>query len=432
MRRPSETAPETASLDEGGAPPLRVGVGTFQALLYRDFRYLWLGQIFHALGLWVEMVALPLLVLDIPGGSAVDLGLVMAARTIPAVALGLLAGVLADTFNRRALLLMAKAAAMVIQFVFAASILLGLVEMWQVYTFAILRGSAMAFDQPARRAIVPSIVPENLVTNAMALSMGSVQVTRIAGAAVAGILVATIGMGPTFMVSAVLKGVALLSTALVRVPDYQRAGYQGPKVMVTDLVEGFKFAWNAPTIRGVLLVGLGYFTFGASFMQIFAPLFAKEVLEIGDQGYGYMMAMTGVGGILGALALAKANPNRRRGLILVGAMALFGVVLILFSLSTYLALLFLVFPVAALLGFGQAPIFSLLNAVLLTAAPLHMRGRIIGLLSLDRAMISLGSVFAGFLAALAGPQVAQIIFGVACVITALGMVSLYAPIRHID
>ena len=111
-----------------------------------------------------------------------------------------------------------------------------------------------------------------------------------------------------------------------------------------------------------------------------------------------MMAMTGVGGMIGALVLATANPTSGRGLLLVGAMAIFGVGLIIFSLATYLTILAVVFVVAAILGFGQSPIFSLLNAVLLNAAPIHMRGRVIGLLSLDRAMISFGSVLAGFLA----------------------------------
>ena len=119
MRRtpePTELNNDTEEVLPNRGAPRKIETSTFRALLYRDFRYLWLGQIFHALGLWVEMVALPLLILSLPGSSAVDLGLVMAARTIPAVALGLLAGVLADTFNRRALLVIAKAAAMITVF----------------------------------------------------------------------------------------------------------------------------------------------------------------------------------------------------------------------------------------------------------------------------------------------------------------------------
>ena len=180
--RPHTGRPDAAPApqSEQDAPPGFLGA-TFASLAYRNFVYLWLGQVTHAGALWIDMVARPLLVLAVTD-SAVHLGLVMSARTVPAIALGLFAGVLADNFNRRMMLLATKVIVFGFGTLFALLLFFGLLELWHIYLFTFLRGATQAFDQPARRALVPSAVPRHLVTNAMALSSGTVQIMRIAGA----------------------------------------------------------------------------------------------------------------------------------------------------------------------------------------------------------------------------------------------------------
>ena len=185
-------------------------------------------------------------------------------------------------------------------------------------------------------------------------------------------------------------------------------------------------------IRGIFIASIGYFTFGQAFTMVFAPLFAKQVLEIGDSGFGYMMAATGLGGVVGALVLAAVNPGRRRGPLTLAMLLVLGTLQVLFSASTYLDSVTVVFLVAPLMGAGQSGFMPVANAVIVEAAPERMRGRVVGLLSLDRAMAALGGAVAGFLAAAIGPQVAQIAFGLACVATAVAMFGLYPPIRRID
>ena len=163
-------------------PSLPLAGTPFASFAYRDFLYLWMGQIAHSGALWADMVARPLLVLAITG-SPVHLGLVMAARTIPGFSLGLVAGVVADMFDRRTVILTSKVIALVLGTVFAALLISGRIELWHIYGFTLLRGATGAFDQPARRAMIPSIVPPEMVTNAMALSSGSMQAMRIGGAA---------------------------------------------------------------------------------------------------------------------------------------------------------------------------------------------------------------------------------------------------------
>ena len=182
-----------------------------------------------------------------------------------------------------------------------------------VYVFSIIRGSSMAFDQPARRALIPNILPNHLVTNGLALSTGTVQVMRILGAAGAGLLTAFFGSGITFMVSAALYGFAFLSTAYIHLPTIELEPSRDVGSMAKNLVLGLQFAWQNTAIRSVMMLSFVYFLFALSFMQVFAPLFAKQVLGLGDEGFGYMMSVSGMGGLCGALVVVSLSPDHKRG-----------------------------------------------------------------------------------------------------------------------
>ena len=337
--------------------------------------------------------------------------MILVARTIPAVGFGLIAGVIADNFNRRFVLLATKFFVLGLSIVFAAIVVLGMIEIWHIYAYNVLRGAAMAFDQPARRAMIPTIVPKELVTNAMALSQGSMTATRIAGAAGAGLIIARFGFSGAYVTMAVVYIGAVVFTWMLRPADHKRSGYTGIRNMGTDLVDGLKYSWNHPDIRGILIISLGWFTFGMAFMQVFAPLFAVDILDIGESGFGYLISVSAIGSTVGALILAAANPSKNRGVLMLALLVFFGFLLIIFSASTYLMSIPLAFAVMLFLGVGQAGFFPLINAVLVEKADEEMRGRVLGVLALDRAMTTFGGALAGFMAAALGPQLGQILFG---------------------
>jgi MFS family permease len=409
----------------------RVIGNTFASLAYENFRWLWLGQVSHAFALWLDQIAKPLLILQLTG-SPIHLGLILAARTVPAVGLGLFAGVIADNFNRRFVLLATKVVVLVLSAIFAAIVVLGWMELWHIYAYNILRGATMAFDQPARRAMIPSIVPQHLVTNAMALSTGSMTATRIAGAAGAGLLISVVGFSGTYTVMAVIYVGAVFFTWKLRPADHERSGYQGVGAFRNDFVAGLKYSWNTPDIRGVLIISLGWFTFGMAFMQVFAPLFAVNILDIGHRGFGYLISVSAIGSTIGALILAAVSPSRHRGVIMISLLAIFGILLIIFSASTYLMSVPLAFVVMLFLGVGQSSFFPLINSILVEKAQENMRGRVLGVLSLDRAMTTFGGAIAGFMAAGLGAQLAQILFGLALILTAILMYVFYPPLRRIQ
>ena len=379
--------------------------------------YLWLGQTTHSGALWIDMVVRPLLVLDLTG-SPLHLGMVMASRALPNMMLSVFAGVVADSFNRRTVLMVTKILILLISAIFASLIIMGWIQLWQVYVLTFLRGSTMAFDQPARRAIIPSIVPDNLVTNAMALSSSSIQVMRILGAGTAGLIIAISGIEMAFVAIVVFYAAALYFTYVMKLPEHQRIGYKGLNSARNSLVEGIRFAFGDPAIRGVFIVALGYYAFGMTFISIFAPLFAIEILGLGSSGLGYLMSVVGIGGVIGSLCIAAINPVKR-GLLLLGVLMGLGGSLVLFAILSYTGLTLILFVLAAFIGVCTAVFLPVINAVLVQAAPENMRGRVLGLVSLDRGMTTLGGVAAGLLVVLLGLQVSQIIFGVGCVFSAI-------------
>ena len=379
--------------------------------------YLWLGQTTHSGALWIDMVVRPLLVLDLTG-SPLHLGMVMASRALPNMMLSVFAGVVADSFNRRTVLMVTKILILLISAIFASLIIMGWIQLWQVYVLTFLRGSTMAFDQPARRAIIPSIVPDNLVTNAMALSSSSIQVMRILGAGTAGLIIAISGIEMAFVAIVVFYAAALYFTYVMKLPEHQRIGYKGLNSARNSLVEGIRLAFGDPAIRGVFIVALGYYAFGMTFISIFAPLFAIEILGLGSSGLGYLMSVVGIGGVIGSLCIAAINPVKR-GLLLLGVLMGLGGSLVLFAILSYTGLTLILFVLAAFIGVCTAVFLPVINAVLVQAAPENMRGRVLGLVSLDRGMTTLGGVAAGLLVVLLGLQVSQIIFGVGCIFSAI-------------
>ena len=416
---------------------------------YSAFRYLWLGQVTHAAGMWIDMVTIPLIVLSLYDSleqAAINVGLVMFVRTMPHFTLGLFAGVFADNFNRKTLLVVTKIGVVFIQIIFMFVVFMDHLSMTWVYLYTFFRGATMAFDQPARRAMIANVVPQELYTNAMALSMGTVQATRIIAAAGAGWIIAlTSGVdriteadyGFQFPVTIILilYTLAFIFTYLINysheVINNEGENKKTIQYVFTELVEGLRFSWSRKDIRAVVIMAACFFLFGMVFMQVFAPLFAK-ILGIGEKGLGILLSMSGIGGASGAVFLAAVNPNNKRGIWILSSQIALGLSLILFALSVAFDNMMVIYFMAILIGLSQAIIFPLINSVLMKLTPDHLRGRAMGLLSLDRAFVSLGAAIAGPAAAYVGVTNGQILFGVGCVMSGIFLWIFGSTLRKLD
>lgn len=414
-------------------PASRARGGTFAPLRHRNYMLLWLGQSAHALALWMEQIARPFLVLALTDGSAAHVGGVLAVRTLPQLFFGVFAGVISDWFDRRTILVVTKVCVLFISVLFAGLLVFEQMQLWHVYVFQFIRGTFMAFDQPARQSMIASIVPEEEMVGGVALMSATQNVMRIIGSAAGGFAIGFLGMTGAFVAVAIIYVGAVITTWMLNVPTHEKPAGSGARAMANGLVEGARFSWNHKTVRAILLMSLVYFTFGMSYTQVFVPLIAENVMGVGASGSGLMVALTGVGALASALFVASRQPARV-GLALPLIVASFGANLMAFAASTFLpGTLGLVMPFffIMLTGVSQTMYFSLSNASLLHAAPPEMRGRVISLLSLDRAMMSLGGMGAGFLADAAGPALAQVLFGVVCLLGGLAILATYTELRSV-
>ncbi|MDA0269400.1 MAG: MFS transporter [Chloroflexi bacterium] len=400
--------------------------GMFASLAYPAYRLLWAGQASHAFGIWMEQIARPWLVLEITGDNAAHVGGVVAMRTLPQLIFGLWAGVIADWFDRKTILVLTKGAALLLNLAFAIILLSGNMTLGLIYLMAFLRGSSMAFDQPARQTLIASIVPPQILTNAVALMSSTQNIMRMLGVVAAGATIAALGVNGAFVVIVFMALFAFIPTAMLDVPrNSSHKGQRGLGAMSGGMMEGFRYAVSNPVVLGVLIMSLSFYTFAMSWSQVYAPIFARQVMDIGALGFSMIVATSAIGALAGTLLIASRYP-KRLGLILPLSVIGMGIALSSFALASYLPRpmgLIIPFAILPFVGIMQTAYFSLSNATMLTAAPPELRGRVISLLSLDRAMVSAGASLGGLLAAAQGAQMAQLIYGL--LVTIAGVVVIF-------
>jgi MFS family permease len=432
---PPDEPPSNVVEDAGHANEddlLRRPSGTFAALRYRNLRLIWIGQTGHAAALWMEQIARPWLVLDLTDDNPTHLGGVIAIRVVPQLLFGVWAGVIADRVDRKTLLQSTKIGVFILNVAFASLLVSGHLELWHVYAAAFLRGIFMSFDQPARQSLIADAVPAALVTNAVALMSSTQNLMRIIGVMMSGLLIGWFGLEGTFITIAVVYFVSVAATQLIDIPPRKRDNASGARGIVSDLMEGFRYAAQAPAVRGVLMLSAVFYGAGMMWMQVFAPLFARTVLASGPFGFGALVAAGAAGTLLGSLLIAT-RPPPRPGWRIALSITLMGGALMVFAVSPSVpGALGLIAPYVALLGVGffHGAYIPLTHTILLTATPEHLRGRVISLVSLDRAMTTIGAGLGGLLAAWIGAQGAQFIYGAVTLAAGLAIFTFAQGLRE--
>ncbi len=388
-----------------GAPAT---LGPLASLRLRDYRLLWLGQLGTTMGLWMDQTTRTWLIYLLTG-SALDLGLVNATRAIPTLLLGVVAGVIADRYNRKAQLVAAQMINCVLNVVLAVLVTTGLVEPWHVYLTTLLVGTAQAFQQPARQSLISDLVSKDYLLNAVALNSAVFNLSRTLGPAVAGFLIAWVGVDGAYYVQAVMYVWATSCTLQMVVPSLARriGESTGLAAFRADLVEGVRYIAGDPVIRSMMLFGLVPTLIAMPYVGLM-PIFARDILEIGAQGQGMLLASSGVGALVGAVGLTMAGGLNQRGRAVLVSAGLFGLWLMLFALSRSvpisLALLFLA-------GMANTTYGSQDQTIIQILAPSNMRGRVLSLYLMNRGLSPLGGLLAGALAAWLGGPVAVFIMG---------------------
>jgi MFS family permease len=400
---------------------------TFSSLAYRNYRLMWLGQLGHSASLWMEQVARPVLILDLTG-SAFLVGLVMATRMAPMLIFGLVAGVAADRMDKRRLLLTTQAVTMATHFALAFLILAGMVEVWHVFVTAFVSGTSMSFNQPARQSLIPRLVPQEALLNAIALNTAAMNVMRIGGGALAGVLLIPLGIGGVYLMNGILFIGVMAVTWAIRVERKERPTKKKTGSWLEELTEGLAFVTKGHL---VYVVGLAFilFVFGFPYQGVFVPLLAIDVLDLGDSGVGWLVATTGVGALIGSLTMATRQRFERRGLLLLAFLIIFSAALIVMSQSTWIALTMVTLLVVGAAGVSY---MALTTTILLENSPPELQGRVMSVVSLDRGLVPLGAIIAGALASVLGAQTGLFIMGAVCLVLTVAAAVVSPRLRRLD
>ena len=320
------------------SPPARgdavAGLGwrhrTFSALDNRDYRVLWWGMVASMMAMQMQGVARGLLAYQL-AGTATALGVVSTAFGLPFLVVPLLGGVLADRMRKRSLLIFTQSSLGVIALVNAVLVHIGIIEIWHLFALGIAQGIIFSLNMPARSAIIPEIVGEGQITNAMALNNAGMNFSRIIGPAAAGALVGVpfFGMTGVFYLMASLY-VVVLWTLLKIPPGKVPARERVP--MMEDLSSGVRYVRRSPVLMTLMAMAFIPIIFGMP-VQMLLPVFQKDVFHVDALGLGLLYAALGVGALVGSLIIASLADSGGRGRIQVVTGLLYGATMVAFALS---------------------------------------------------------------------------------------------------
>ena len=346
---------------------------TFRSLRNRNYRLFFGGQLVSLVGTAMQVVAQSWLVLTLTN-SGVALGVTVALQFVPLLVLGIWGGVVADRFDKRRVLIGTQVASGLLAFVLWLLVATGAVALWMVYVLAFLLGLVTVVDLPTRHAFVIEMVGGDEVPNAVGLNSAVFNTGRLVGPAVAGVLIAGVGVASCFLINAISYLPVIAGLAAMRSEELFR---QAPVAAGAGPVRaGLRYVWSTPQLRSTILLVAVIGAFGLNFVVVL-PLLARFTLDGGPRLYGALSSAMALGSVIGALVIAgRGRPTRR---LLVGGAGAFGLLTMGAAVApTPLAVGLTLVPtgVALMLFLATA------NATLQLASDTAMRGRVMALYGL--------------------------------------------------
>jgi MFS family permease len=344
---------------------------TFNSLRHRNYRLFFFGQMISLIGTWMQWTAQGWLVYQITGSKTM-LGVIGMVATLPMLLLSNLGGVAADRFPRRTILLVTQTSSLIMPLILADLVLLGYVEVWHIALLAGLLGVVNSFDMPARQAFVVEMVGRDDLLNAIGLNSGIFNSARIMGPAVAGIVMASVGVGYCFMINGISYLAVIMGIYMMRLPDFKRERQMGS--FLRKLVAGFAYVKKDKRLLGIMIILAIISIFGFSYTRLL-PAFAKDIFNVGDLGYGEMLSFNGIGAIVGSLTVASMTRRKDKREALVAGVLIFCLAVTAFSLTSNFTsgLLMLL-----ILGTGMIMFMTTANTMIQTIVPDEYRGRVMG------------------------------------------------------
>ena len=395
----------------------------FAALRHRNFSLLWAGVIVSNIGTWMQNVTQSWLVLQLTD-SPLWLGLLGLSFAIPMVTLPLVGGAVVDRVHRVRLLVVTQTGQMLLAFALAILTWLHLIAVWQILLASFLSATLLAFDNPARQALVYDLVPHEDLLNALSLNAATYTGAALVGPALAGLLLVPFGPAALFFLNGASFLAVLIALAAMRGVRSRGSAVVAP--LGQAMRAGLSYVWKTRTILALLGLSAMAAVFGRSY-QVLLPVFARDIWDVGAAGYGLLLSAAGAGALTGALGLAAFGRGWRHGPTMVLAGLAFSLSLISFALSPAFAAGFLLLFIAGVM----ATVFTtLISTQLQVTSPNELRGRVMSLYAITLiGLPSLGALAIGVLAEQLGglqgaPEavlIGGVLMGVALLMAAPGL-----------
>ena len=409
------------------------------ALRYRDFRFLWFGEMVSTTGSQMQLFAINWHIFQllrgqsftisvfgsdiVMGSEAFGLGMLGLVRVIPIVLFALLGGVLADALDRRRVMIWTRVISALIAAVLTYLTLADQIDVNTIYLLTALGAAATALDSPARQSIVANLVKPRHLTNAISLNTLIFQIATICGPALAGLLVAQFNIGLVYGINTATFVVAIFAIGFIR--------HRGKIKTATNigwraLIDGIRFTFGTRIIMGTML--LDFFATLFASARTMLPIVAGDILGVGAAGYGLLATAQPIGALLVGLIMSLRSEMKRQGLILLLSVAVYGLATAIFGISTSFALSYFLF---ALTGAGDTVSMVIRGTIRQLMTPDELRGRMVSVnMMFFMGGPQLGELEAGLVASLFGAPFAIFSGGLATVLLTAWVAWRYPSIRR--
>jgi len=390
-----------------------MSITTFNAFKNRNYRLFFAGQSISQVGTWMQRTGVSWVIYTMTH-SAFMLGLTVFASQFPSFLFSLVGGIASDRYNRYKVLLFTQVASMVQAVLMAILVFSNHYTVWEILTLSVLLGVINAFDVPARQPMVHEMITNKEdLPNAMALNSSMVNLARLIGPALSGIILVKFGAGTCFSLNALSFVAVITSLLLMKLPAHIPSVVK--KKVASDLAEGFAYLKNTPSISIIMLMlaltGLLVLPYNT-----LLPIFAKVIFKGNAATYGYINSFIGLGAIGGSMFLASLKPGADLKFVLLINTLIFGICLMLFSHISYfpLAMLF-----ATLTGFGMMSQTTIIMTIIQVNSAKKMRGRVMSYVAMAYfGMLPLGSLLIGAISQQTGAPNALLCQGIVALIIA--------------
>jgi MFS family permease len=400
----------------------------FEALRHREYQLLWWSHVFASMATWMDQVTRGWLIYELTD-SSFQLGLVRGVQALPILLLSPIAGSTADRYSRKAQVMVAQIADGMLYGVLALAIFSGHIQPWHVYVTAVLMGAVLTFQQPSRASMVSDSVPPRSLTNAIGLNAMMFNVARITGPAVAGAIIAVWSTGGAYALQASFYVLATIWTIKLR---DERSATSGRHSAHEDsfgrsIVAGWKFSWRNVEVRTGLLV----VSFASLFIIPFntlLPVYARDLLGVGATGQGLLLTSMGIGALASSVWIASLGDRMPRGMLMIGGVGVYGLLVVIFALSTWFELSL---ALMAVMGLCHVASHALVQTVIQAYSPREYRGRTMALFHMTQVVLMSGGLLIGALASVIGARWATALMSSAGTAAMIGIYMLMPQARKI-